>query len=81
MRSIEQITQEVLSLPNVSRVQLAKKLVESLDVETEPTIPSPWVNDITRRTDAAPNNVLQNISGEEALAEVLHRLISSNDQT
>jgi Putative addiction module component len=81
MRSIEQLTQEVLSLPNVSRVQLAKKLVESLDVETEPTIPSPWVNEVTQRTDPVPDPILQTISGEEALAEVLHRLISSNDQT
>ena len=38
MRSIEQLTQEVLSLPSASRALLADKLVESLEFDTNPTM-------------------------------------------
>jgi hypothetical protein len=36
MRSIEQLTEEILSLPSASRVLLAEKLVESLEFDTHP---------------------------------------------
>ncbi len=36
--SIEQLTQEVLSLPSAARALLAEKLVESLEFETDPAI-------------------------------------------
>jgi hypothetical protein len=42
MRSIEQLTEEVLSLPSESRALLAEKLVESLEFDTEPAIQAVW---------------------------------------
>jgi hypothetical protein len=38
MRSIEQLTEEILSLPNESRALLADKLVESLEFDTDSAI-------------------------------------------
>ena len=81
MRSIEQLTQEVLSLPNISRAHLAKKLVESLEVDTDAIVAAARVDEASRLRDKLGASALQPISGEEALAQVLHRLISSNEQT
>ena len=38
MRSVELITKDLLSIPSISRVLLAEKLVESLEFDTDPTI-------------------------------------------
>jgi hypothetical protein len=81
MRSIEQLTQEVLSLPNTSRAHLAKKLVESLEFDTGSNVPSAGEKDGTKPRNEIRDASVQPISGEEALAQVLHRLISSNEQT
>ncbi|MFN6235173.1 addiction module protein, partial [Microcystis sp.] len=43
MGSIEQLTEEILSLPSVSRALLADKLVESLEFDTDSTIQAVWV--------------------------------------
>lgn len=70
MRSIEQLTQELLSLPSLSRALLAEKLVESLEFDTDPTIQAAWVTEAKRRRDEIQNGTVQPISGEEALAQV-----------
>ena len=74
MRSIEQLTEEILSLPNVSRALLADKLVESLEFDTDSTIQAVWVTEAKRRRDEVRDGSVQPISGEEALAQV-RRLI------
>jgi len=38
MRSIEQLTEELLSLPSASRALLAEKLAESLEFDIDPII-------------------------------------------
>jgi hypothetical protein len=74
MRSIEQLTEEILSLPSVSRALLADKLGESLEFDTDPAIQVVWVTEAKRRRDEIRDGSVQPISGEEALAQV-RRLI------
>jgi Putative addiction module component len=70
MRSIEQLTEEVLSLPSVSRALLADKLVESLEFDTDLAIQAVWVTEAKSRRDEVRDGSVQTISGEEALAQV-----------
>lgn len=70
MRSIEQLTEEILSLPSASRALLADKLVESLEFDTDSAIQAVWVTEAKRRRDEVRGGSLQPIPGEEALAQV-----------
>jgi hypothetical protein len=74
MRSIEQLTEEILSLPSASRAFLADKLVESLEFDTDPAIQTAWVTEGKRRRDEVRNGSVQPIAGEDALAQA-RRLI------
>ncbi|MDF5720936.1 MAG: addiction module protein [Rhizonema sp. PD37] len=74
MRSIEQLTEEMLSLPSASRALLIDKLVESLEFDTDSTIQGVWVTEAKRRRDEVRDGFVQTIPGEEALAQV-RRLI------
>ncbi len=70
MRSIELLTQELLSLPSISRALLAEKLIESLEFDTDPTIQATWTAEAKKRRDAVRDGAVQTIEGEEALAQV-----------
>lgn len=70
MRSIEALTQELLSLPSVSRALLAEKLVESLEFDIDPAIQSAWLTEAKKRRNEIKTNAIEPISGEEALAQV-----------
>ncbi|NJL40495.1 MAG: addiction module protein [Leptolyngbyaceae cyanobacterium RM2_2_4] len=70
MRSIEQLTEELLALPSVSRALLAEKLVESLEFDTDPTVQAAWVTEAKKRRDQILNGSVQPIPGEEALSQV-----------
>ncbi|MEH1800920.1 MAG: addiction module protein [Nostoc sp.] len=70
MRSIEELTEELLSLPDVSRALLAEKLVESLEFGTDPTIQTAWTTEAKKRRDEIRDGSVQSIPGEEALAQV-----------
>lgn len=74
MRSIEQLTEEILSLPSESRALLADKLVESLEFDADSAIQAIWVSEAKRRRDEIRSGSVQPISGEDALAQV-RRLI------
>lgn len=74
MRSIEQLTEELLSLPNESRALLADKLVESLEFDTDSTVQEVWVAEAKRRRAEIRDGSVQPIPGEDALAQV-RRLI------
>ena len=69
MRSIEQLTEELLSLPNESRALLADKLVESLEFETDSAIQAVWSAEAKRRRDEVREGSVQPIPGEDALAQ------------
>jgi Putative addiction module component len=69
MRSIEQLTKEILSLPSISRALLAETLVESLEFDTDPTLQATWIAEAERRRDEVRNGSVQTIPGAEALAQ------------
>lgn len=66
MRSIEQLTEELLALPSVSRALLAEKLVESLEFDTDPAVQSAWITEANKRREQIGNGSVQPISGEDA---------------
>jgi hypothetical protein len=70
MRSIEQLTEEILSLPSASRALLAEKLVESLEFDTDPINQELWNTEAKRRRDEIRNSSVQPIPGDEALTQV-----------
>ncbi len=70
MRSLEQLTEELLSLPSASRALLAERLVESLEFDTDPIIQEAWTNEAKRRRDEVRNGTVETIPGDQALAQV-----------
>lgn len=74
MRSIEQLAEEILSLPSESRALLADKLVESLEFDADSEIQAVWVTEAKRRRDEVRDGSVQPIPGEDALAQI-RRLI------
>ena len=70
MRSIEQLTEELLSLPSALRALLAEKLVESLEFDIDSTIQKAWMTEARQRRDEIRNSTVQPILGEEALTQV-----------
>lgn len=74
MLSIEQLTQEALSLPSTSRALLAEKLIESLEFDTDPAIQAAWTNEAKKRRDEIHTGAVQPIPGEEA-HEAVRRLL------
>ncbi|MBD2446985.1 addiction module protein [Nostoc sp. FACHB-152] len=70
MLSIEQLTEEILSLPSASRVFLAEKIIESLEFDTDPTIQAAWTSEAKMRRDEIRSGSVQSIPGDEALAQV-----------
>ncbi|WP_066380248.1 MULTISPECIES: addiction module protein [unclassified Anabaena] len=70
MRSIEQLTEEILSLPSASRALLAEKIVESLEFDTDPTIQAAWNTEAKKRRDEIRSGCVEPIPGDEALAQV-----------
>lgn len=76
MRSIEQLTEELLSLPSASRAFLAEKLVESLEFDTDPIVKAAWTTEAIRRRDEVRSGSVQVIPGDEALAQIRQLLDS-----
>jgi hypothetical protein len=76
MRSIEQLTEEILALPSASRAILADKLVESLEFDIDSTLQETWLIGAKRRREEIRDGSVQPILGEEGLAQV-RRLLES----
>jgi Putative addiction module component len=70
MLSIEQITQEALSLPNTLRVFLVEKLIESLEFDVDEAIQASWTAAAKQRCEEIRTGVVQSIPGDEALVQV-----------
>jgi hypothetical protein len=70
MRSLEQLTEEILALPSASRAFLAEKLIESLEFDPDPETQSAWIVEARKRRDEVRAGMVQPIPGEEALAQV-----------
>jgi Putative addiction module component len=76
MRSIEQLTAELLALPTASRAILADTLVESLAVDINPAIQSAWVAEAQRRHNEILDSSVQPVDGDAALAQIRQRFAS-----
>ena len=74
MLSLEQLTQEILSLPDVERAKLADILVESLDFD--PDIQAVWISESKKRRDEILGGQVKPIDGDEALEQVRQLLNS-----
>ena len=70
MRSIEQLTEELLALPSLSRALLAEKLVESLEFDIDSTVQTAWLTKAEKRRNQVRDGSVQPILGEEALTQV-----------
>jgi len=68
--TVEQITEEALSLPSDARALLADRLVESLDPAEDEDIRQLWINEACRRRDEVRNGRVHTIPGDVALAQV-----------
>ncbi|PSB29709.1 addiction module protein [Chlorogloea sp. CCALA 695] len=69
MRSIEQLTEEILSLPSRSRAILVEKLVESLEFDIDPIIQATWLVEAKKRRDEVQSGSVQTVTGDEALSQ------------
>ncbi len=70
MLSVEQLIQEALSLPNVTRVFLVEKLIESLESDIDENTQSIWNTEAKKRRDEIRDHTVEPISGEVALAQI-----------
>ncbi|MEA5535168.1 addiction module protein [Crocosphaera sp. XPORK-15E] len=70
MRSLEQITQEALCLPDAQRLLLLEKIRESLGLEVDEINQNLWIIEAQRRRDEINNGTVIAIDGEKALAQV-----------
>ncbi len=68
--TIEQITEEALSLPSKARALLADRLAESLDPLEDGYIRQLWVAEARTRRDDVRNGLIKTILGQEALDRV-----------
>lgn len=68
--NFEQIAKQALSLPNDARIQLADRLVESLDPLSEDEFHNLWANEASRRRDDVRNGLVETIPGDDALLQV-----------
>jgi hypothetical protein len=70
MRSIQQLTDEVLSLPETFRSDLLEKLMASLAIEPNSQIQDHWLTEVKRRRADVASGSVTLIPGDEALEQV-----------
>ena len=67
--SIDQITQQALSLPTETRLQLLEALLDSFE-PADQTVSTEWRAEAERRRNDIRDGLIEPIPGEEALAQV-----------
>ena len=72
--TVEQITDEALALPDAARVQLADRLVESLDPADDSLFRKIWADEARHRLDSVRSGRVRTIPGEEGLEQVRRTL-------
>jgi hypothetical protein len=65
--TVEKLVSQALSLPSDSRVQLAEKIIESLENETIEKI---WLSEAKKRRDEVRSGQVKPIEGEEVLRRI-----------
>ena len=68
------LTDQALSLPTIDRVQLANKLLESLNSPSSEELNTLWAEEAERRIDELDSGTVQAIPGEKVLADIRKRL-------
>ncbi|HSU53321.1 MAG TPA: addiction module protein [Candidatus Dormibacteraeota bacterium] len=68
--TLEQLAEEAMRLPPSSRVLLADKIVESLDVCDVDEIQKVWAAEASRRVEEVRLGKIKPIPGEEVIEEV-----------
>ena len=67
------IFEAALSLPHARRVDLAEKLIESLDDEEQARIDAAWRKEVRRRYEAYQRGEIKAIPGEQVMQELKTR--------
>jgi putative addiction module component (TIGR02574 family) len=68
--TLEELTEEAMQLPAAARVELAGKLVESLESAEIDQIQQLWATEAVRRRDEIRSGKVKAIPGEQVLEEV-----------
>lgn len=68
--SEEEIIRAALALPPTARGELARKLVRSMEEDTQSTIDAAWADEIDRRIDAIERGEVELIPAEEVFASM-----------
>ena len=71
--TVEQISEQALSLPQDARALLADRLAESVDPAEESALHHLWAIEAVRRHDEVRNGSVKPIPGDVALAQVRRR--------
>jgi putative addiction module component (TIGR02574 family) len=72
--TVEQLTEEMLSLPSEARALLADRLVESLDPAEDSHLRQLWAAEARRRREEVRSGLVKTVPGDEALARVRESL-------
>jgi len=70
MATLPHLREQVLSLPENERAELARDLIRSLDAEADPDAARKWADEIERRARAVLDGTAELVDGNEALARV-----------
>ncbi|MBI4325381.1 MAG: addiction module protein [Chloroflexi bacterium] len=68
--TLDQLAAEAMHLPTASRVLLAERIVESLDLTDPDEMQRIWAAEAVRRRDEVRSGRVQPIPGEQVMAEV-----------
>lgn len=64
--NLDQLTADAMKLPLRDRVQLAQRLVETLDDEVEPNTEALWFAEAERRLEELRSGKIEGIDSDEA---------------
>ena len=80
-QSLEQVAEEVLSLPHESRAFLAERLLESLDEAENFPVSSTWLEEVKRRSREIDDGTVKCIPTNEVFASLEKELKECRSNT
>jgi hypothetical protein len=72
--TVEQILQEIASMPAPTRAFIAEKILEMLDFEEQINLSPEWIHLIQQRTMDIDAGVVEMVEAEEALNQIWSEL-------
>ena len=73
-RNVEDLLREASELPETQRAELAGRLLESLDGQSEEGVEAAWAEEVERRVRQLENGEVKTIPWEEVRASLYARL-------